>query len=561
MKVMKKYIVTAMAAVLAFGMSAEVQKNMVIVGKDGSKTKFNRENIQEVLFKEIPEYTEANTLLGAVYTTNNGKALYQVDIATGAPDENGDPAGIGDFQISIALTGELSADAAAAAIPEGYYRASATSDLFTFDVQRSGIWIRTGDNAEDVGTLYVFGGSVDVRVENGIYDIRCELETMSGEQLNASYKGAIRFSLGTSELGGFDEDQNITFDGGQCRYYGNWYNPFADDMTLQFYTGKFAPDGTQTEGYWMEVALYAPKDDDPMTADKVADGVYTVEKRGSLDVLSRTYLPFTFMKGYTFEFWGTIYRSGSFLTYTDKSGAGKAANIESGTITVSENGTKYVFDLKTEDGIAVTGTCSGMNFSNKCDNASSEPSRPYSTLTEDWALEFPASAVGVAFAMGDYIVEGMNVFEVRIADPDYVSGDYLTLEVLTNNQELTDGTYTVNNSFADKTALIGCASSTGQPLFSWFGDLDSTDDEGYQTTMAPISGGTFTITTLSDGKKQFTFNFVDDTEASHKLTGSWTGTINYQSGTSQLPKKVKSKALQIEKPVNEPMPSAKKILK
>lgn len=550
---MKRYIVTLLSAVLACGISAEVQKNMVIVGKDGSRTEFNRENIKEVVFKESPEYTEANTLLGASYKTNNGKAIYQIDIATGMPDDNGDPAETGDFQVALALTGDLSADASAAAIPAGYYRASTSSDLFTFDVQNSGIWIR--DNAEEVATLIILSGSVDVRVENGIYDIRCELETLTGEQVNASYKGAIQFTPGFSEYEDFDTPQNICFEGAQGRYYGNWYYPFADDLSLNFYTGEFDEKGKQVQGYWLNVELYMPKDPSPMTANKVADGIYKVEERSN--IYSKTNLPYTFIKGYEFDFWGTIYQSGTYITYIEKSGIRKFAFIERGTITVSEEGSKFVFDLIAENGIAITGTCSGMALRNYCDNNVSEPKRPYSTLEQDYTMEFGPTIVCEAFNMGDYIVPDRNVFVVRVADPDYSTGDYLSLEIMTEGDRLTDGTYVVNNSLENKTVLIGQAASDGQPLFSWFADLDSTDDEGYQNTMAPINSGSFTIT-VSESVTTFSFDFVDDN--GHKITGSWTGTITYpEGGDTKMPQKTKLKTFSDIKPAEAPMPAVEKM--
>ena len=57
-------------------------------------------------------------------------------------------------------------------------------------------------------------------------------------------------------------------------------------------------------------------------------------------------------------------------------------------------------------------------------------------------------------------------------------------------------------------------------LYSWYGDLDTTDEEGAQSVLAPIYTGTLTITTVGTERK-FTFNFTDD--KGNKLTGEWQG--------------------------------------
>lgn len=78
-------------------------------------------------------------------------------------------------------------------------------------------------------------------------------------------------------------------------------------------------------------------------------------------------------------------------------------------------------------------------------------------------------------------------------------------------------------------------------IFSWYGDNDSADDEGYQSIMAPLTGGTLTI---SDGPtprtKTLTFNLTDDANlkggAFNKITGTWTGTyFIYDENDYQAP--------------------------
>lgn len=517
MKRMRKSFITAAAvAMVSLGLAAQT-RNMVVVGKDGSETKFNRNDIREVIFAEAPDYVSADYLLAARYTTKDGNATYRIDFATGNPDDAGDPLA-GDFQISLTLLGGLSEEAANAIIPAGYYRIGNGTELMTFS--NGGIWSRAEDGGEVLSDMLI-DGTVDVRYDNGSYDIRCELTTMSGESVNARYRGKIAFSVGTSDFGGFDTPQDVEFEGVQGRYYGNWFNYFADDMTIEFYTGEFSDTGAQIEGYWLNLELYAPKSDDPMNfVPKVADGVYNVDSREA--VAYNTYLPYTFIYGRALEIFGEVYPVHTYITYLDKSGTRKIAYITDGTITVSESGTRFVFDLVADNGIAITGSYSGkVTIENKCDNATSEPERPYSYLPSDRALQFPSNAVCYAFNLGNYIKEDINVFTLQFTEPNYASGDYLAVDILVKGDKVVDGTYTVGGSLAEGTAIHGCLDSGGNQLFSWFGDLDPDAED----ISAPISGGTLTIETAGDGKVKGTFDFVDDN--GHKITGSLTCEINY----------------------------------
>lgn len=521
---MKKFIY--IAATLAIGLFAQAQ-NLVVVDKNGGTVKFERENIREVYFQEAPEYTATNTLLHAQYTTMDNYARYEVHFGTGEPDANGDPAEVGDAQVVLLLIGAQSADASNAVIPAGYYKAATGYSINTFNVEGSAIYTKAEDG--NVGLDVIIAGTVDVRLDGGTYDIRCELQSFSGAEYDFRYTGPIAFTVGASDYKEFTEPQQISFLGGQGRFYGNWYNPFADDAHLEFYSGDFDSNGNQVEGYWLAVDIFMAKVADPMTQQQVLDGVYTVETRES--VLDYTYLPNTFIRGYEMDFMGAKYPVGTYLTHIDRAGNSKLGYIKSGTITVSGSGTQFEFDLLTDNDVAITGSCTGMNLRNYCDNNTKEPKRPYSTLTGNYVFDLPEVAVAQAYNLGDFIVGGLNNFALRIGDPNQVVGDYLMLELMTAGSELADGTYNVGNTLSEKSVIVGCASAAGQPAYSWFADLDSTDDEGYQTVMAPINSGSLTIETLADGQKKFTFDFMDDN--SHKLTGSWTGEITYPSLSQQ----------------------------
>ncbi len=539
MKIMKKYIVSVAAALFAFGAFAQVQHNLVIVDKDGSRTEINRDNIKGITFAEMPEYYDVNNLLSAVYSTTGDLASYEVVLSNATPNASGQPAAAGDFQVVLVLTGEPSADADNAILPAGYYRMGNGSSAGTFNFNKSMLLVYSEDSGSRVNAF--IDGTVDVRHNGDNYDIRCELDLFTGEALNARFTGPIQFAKGSTEQSPFDTPQQIAFDGGQGRFYGNWFYPFADDGRVQFYQGEFDSSNTLVEGYWLDIDIYMPKSDDPMNVTTIPDGVYSVEPREA--VSDCTNLPYTFIGGSEADFMGEPIVVGSTLTYKSKTGDSKFGMITGGTITVSNSGKQFKFDLLTDNGISITGSCTGMNLGNYCDNDLAEPARPYSTLTADYALSFPSDAVGGAWSLGDFIKEGLNVYYLQIAEPTFEKGDYVALELLSADSKITDGVYKVGNTLDDKSCLVGCYASNKVDIqFSWCGNLEKKDADGYNEIMAPINGGTITVKTGTDGKQTFTLDLQDDN--GHKITGSWTGTVSYQSASAagQLKKKAPSGA-------------------
>ena len=81
--------------------------------------------------------------------------------------------------------------------------------------------------------------------------------------------------------------------------------------------------------------------------------------------------------------------------------------------------------------------------------------------------------------------------------------------------------------------------------YSWYGDLDSTDDEGYQDILAPVNGGTMTVSTLDDGQRKFDFDLVDLN--GNKITGSITRNVHYASETDTNEAKVERARMRVGK--------------
>lgn len=509
------------AAMLAFCASAQSPSvpNLVVEEENGTSSVFSTADVKAVLFEEMPDYVEASELIQAVYTPMKSVGLYEVAVSNGLPDVNGNPVKVGDFSVVVNFTAPLSEDRRDAVLPDGYYRLGNGTQPFTFDVSKTAIYTRFAEGPDGVNVSPCISGTIDVKIVDGSYDLRFELVSFDGTVYNVSYGGTIPFVLSSTGFESFTEDLDISFEGCQGRFYGNWTQPFADDITLQLFTGDFNANGYQISGYWYNIYMNMPKVADPMNpVQTLADGVYTIDTRKVVN--DNTYMPFTCQIGQTTEEFGMLMNMGTVLSYTDPMGDNRIGLAESGTLTVSENGTKIVIDFYTAEGLRIGGTFEGVpDIHNFCDNDKTQPKRPYSALTEDIRLDFIPTTVGLYFSEGA-IMPGLEHYSLWITDMNMEHGDCLQISYVANEGAgLPNGTYTVGLPTKAFDVLPGNVNFGGVPTFTWYTDLDSTDDEGYQTTIAPIDSGTFTVEDGSaNGFKKFTFNLKDDN--GHTITGT-----------------------------------------
>lgn len=519
---MKKYILPVITLALASALQAQVTHNLVVEDLEGNKTTFPAANVAKVEFQEMPSYITAPYMLSAVYSSSDNLGTYEVQFATDEPDISGDPSTIGGIQILMSFTGPKSVEAIRAVLPAGMYKAGA-GGAFTFSPEQSACWVRVAEGSEGVSVLPVIGGAVDVRHTGEGYDIRMELLTLDGSSVNVSYEGAITFSLGSSEYQPFTEAQDVTMDGLQGRFYGNWFYPFSDDATLQCYNGTFTAEGAQIDGYWLNLSLYMPKCENPMDpAVKLVDGVYNIENRDM--PRNNTYLPFTYSHGSLIEFYGEEYPSGTYLIHTGADGTRKIGYISSGTVTISDQGRSLILEGLTEQGVSIKCRFTGTpNVHNYCDNNKTEPERPWSSIDKDVNLSFIPATIGF-FYQDDEIVPGLTTWTMQIQDPEAKAGDYMMLSIL-GPSEFADGTYNVATAFDSMTAFPGWMTYSGDMIHSWYGDLSSQDDEGYASDFVCITSGTFTVTTIDEATftRKVTFDLTGDN--GHKVVGEYNGVL------------------------------------
>lgn len=506
---MKKYIFSSLALAAAFCVSAQTvtPRQLVVEEKDGTQHVFDTEEVAGVSFQDMPEYKEANILTTAMYTINGQQGRYLLEVDTDYPNDMHEPNAVGDAFVTLAFNAPLSEDRNAAILESGYYRAGG-AQLGYFDTERSSVRARLADGT--VSNEFIVAGSADVRRDaNGEYDIRIELVTIQGNSYAFSYQGFIDFRASSDSFDSFKEEQDVLFDGMQMRYYANWYYPFADDATIEAFTGDFDAEDNQVNGYWLHLPIFFNKFENPETSDiRIPDGVYNIETRNDNEIPYQAYLPFTYTQGNTVEFWGTIYNTGTYVTYIDPKGGSYIGYAKSGTVTVSKNGTNFDIDLTFENGVKFRGEFNTWPVVGKFVENSSMPKKPWSTVKEDHEMDFTEESIALCYDDAE-IYPGMKAHTLWLVDKSFETGDYLQFVTIGTSDQIEDGTYTIAKTFEDHTILPGWMTYSQDQNFSWYSYLDDVDADGYNTTYAPIVSGTVTIKSTGT-MKHFTFDLYDD---------------------------------------------------
>lgn len=517
-----KTIISSLCALAVAGSAFAQGYQVVVTTKEGQKQVFNCDDVSKIRFEDTPNYIAADHFIGGTYNSSAESATYSFSIANNEPGNTGDPAAVGDIQLTLALVGPASAEAHNAQVPDGFYTVNMSNEQWTVNTEKSGMWMRVaeGDGEDAIANFFFLSGTVDVSHDGTNTALTATLSTFDGLSVSVSFYGEMRFTVGTGDYEDFTTDQNVTFTRSTGRVWANWFLPFADDGSMTMAAGKFDSEGYQTEGHRLNVAFNLPKDDSHTSSwnPVMPDGVYTINPREVVEMNS--YLPYTLNIGQQIELWGVPAYTGTYLQYLSADGRIASGLVKSGTMTVSNNGRKFEYDFILDNGVKATGVYEGNpNLINYIDN-SARPLLP--TLKEDVVLEFPADAACFNFDLGDYIIEGIKTHTVMFTNTAMDKGDYVMLEIMEKEAGLPDGTYTINNSLENGTIIPGEVDYGGGSIFSWYGDLDTTTPDGYQEVLAPLVEGTLTISTTG-GKRTFVFDMRDPSGKS--VTGTWTGEV------------------------------------
>lgn len=509
----------------------EPGKEYVIVAAVSGNGKLLASNPLKMMTSGTPFEGVDLVFVEAEYSETNaaGAGDYYVCLATSDPDVNGDPANVGDVVLGLELFNAKDKDPMNAVLPDGDYTPAADLSAFSWSVNASFFYIRTDKSVE---LRPISGGKVNVKRDGNNYTLLIDIVTLTGENLKARYVGPIQFVQGATAAERFDEPQNVEFEGAQGRYFGNWYNPFSDDMTLEFYAGE-VQDGKLVDGYWLNIPAFMSKlDDTSVQSVPVENGTYTL----CYGIKSIQYIPKTFKKGEQVNFNGMLLDMGTYLKHFDsKTGRTTIGYVVGGDMKISGSASSYSveFNFVTEEGVELKGKYSGaINLENKCDNSNREVLE--STLKEDHKLNFPDDTKADAHYLGDYLHVGLDSWLLYFMGE--TEGDTIMLEFFTEKNsaaQLPDGMYTVGDfkTFKANYIIPGFYPYGGGDLpFSWYGDTSSEDSQGYSQKLAPIYGGTMKVS-KEGGNHTFEMNFKDD--KGHAITGTWSGVMSVTDWTKE----------------------------
>ncbi|MBO7256231.1 MAG: hypothetical protein J6V04_02760 [Bacteroidales bacterium] len=477
--------------------------------------------------EEAFDGTKLTHLIAAEYRNDNTAAAGNYVLSLGSSAEL---EWSGDIRVNISLFNEADEDPINAILPNGTYEPSEDFAPFTYDVSSS--YVELVNDASEIEYSPIIG-TITVERQGPEYTIIIEGTLMTFEQeFKAKYSGQIQFvQTGTSAFVPFEEDQNITFDYGQMRYWGNWYRPMADDSAIELFQGEYDDSGNLVKGYHLTLLnVYMPKYPDYNDSQiPIAEGTYNILPHRNMAYYYSQ--PYTFDKGAIETIFEEVSFVGSRITYTDPgTNTNLVGIITEGSFNVEKSGDDYSIsiDLTTAEGVSITGSYDGrIVVGNFNDNDQSMPAKPWTTLTQDHTYNFPEESHAYFYLAGNQINDELDNWLVMIYGynnqyPDGY-GDMFTTELLVssnNGTEIPCGTFEIEWKTEGHTMYPGFIDHGGSVLFSYYGDL-TPDADGYSSQSAPISSGTVTITKGEDGNYNFVFEMTDD--GGNKITGEWSG--------------------------------------
>lgn len=494
-------------------------------------------------FNPLPsEKVELTELVEATYEESEGYGIYTLTVSNGAYPA-GKSAAQAQHSVTLGFRSKASDDPLNAVLPEGIYQKGTDLTPGSWLPDKSSISIYMPGDTQGLTTLQPTAGIITVSYKGNDYTLVMDLR--AGEKdFSYRYTGPIPFmSTGNENQDKeFEDPQNLTFEKADLRYYANWWYPHTDDTTLELYAGDVTIDSDNNYRLNSGYGLYLPVNIVKIPAGNaitLPDGVYRVS---GWETDYMTAIPMTMDIGRMVfvEIVNQEIPMGSYLRYINpKTGMETLGVIVDGQMKVAASGThtRIEVDLTTREGVSVKGVFDGeLDILNRCNNAN-EPQRPFTGLKEQKNVEFPDKAYAVAYYRGEVLYPELGSWTLYIGPEGMLGeqhgdpvGDYIQMEFLTglrNDSPLTlpEGTYTVSFNLKDRSVLPGVYEYDQTPAYSWYANLTS---GAVNDTFAPISAGTMTITGQGDGYR-ISFDFTDDGETPHKITGEWNGPVTVVS--------------------------------
>lgn len=203
-----------------------------------------------------------------------------------------------------------------------------------------------------------------------------------------------------------------------------------------------------------------------------------------------------------------------------------------GKLMVERQGNDYVLDAVLTD---VTGETHHMTYSGPIDFEDYYEPVPEvsSILTEDHSADLSEARLEATYD-GDYYGYGTYIWYLHILHEGW-TGDSFIIELCSpydDPESIPEHEYAISLSGDEFTAIQGYPSlpfESGSWLYYY-------DEDAAQTKVSPLNSGVISVTHNDDGTTTVEIDCMDDNlDDPHKITGSWTGVIIYNDGTSMAP--------------------------
>lgn len=207
--------------------------------------------------------------------------------------------------------------------------------------------------------------------------------------------------------------------------------------------------------------------------------------------------------------------------------------LTEGRLTVERQGSDYVLDAVLTD---ANGETHHMMYTGPIDFKDYyEPAPEVSSiLTEDFTADLSKARLYADY-YGDEYGYGTYIWYLHIRNEEW-TGDAFIIELCSPNDDFEGGipenNYAVSPSGDEFTVIQGYYAYPVE-CGSW---LYQYDEEAAETKVSPLNSGVISVTHNDDGTSTVTIGCMDDNlDDPHKITGSWTGVIIYNDGTSMAP--------------------------
>ena len=509
-----KFLKFGMILALIFaGISCEKEENQEVVPSDGQL------EMKDVAFSRWEH--------GNVYDT------FRFVLATGATEIDPDQGVLltkdDGYVMYCNLFTKPVTDTATPVIPDGTYKTGENESPNVWFLDNRMNFFISKTKSDGVKIDHIKQGTLRVSHSGNEYTIKAEFTTAEGETLKVQYKGAIQFEGLVDDGTKLVEPVNTRFIGGQACYLGA--DPDFSHLglvRLELYDAEPDPELGTVYGNMVKSLLYINKPIGNFTI--LQEGTYTV----GLGAVA-----FVAKPG---EDDGVNIPTGTFIAQTaSKDSQMRLSMINSGTIEVTKEG--YVtIDLKTTDGVSVCGKLrQALEISDLSGQGGGgepqEPEGPLSALKTDKVIDLSDVDTGYLYEYGDVYHNNTRNIVIQVLSEVTHRGFLLDLALpqATKGSPLAEGTYKVADA-SNPAYTFAPGRILGPNAIGTWPYVELYNQDKYTLVDFKTSGnavdGTLDIKHEGDGVYTLTFNFLDDAETPHKITGSWTGKFQDESYVS-----------------------------